>query len=63
MFKLPENQLILQKDVKNKSKASFCKEKYGSGGVLKYQLTSHNSPSTCRSQKRFAAFYSPSNSL
>ena len=32
MIRLPENQLILPKNVKTKSKGSFFKEKYGSGG-------------------------------
>ena len=44
--KVTGKSTFLQKDVKNTLKGSFCKEKYGSGAVLKYQLESHNSPST-----------------
>ena len=55
--------LFCQKKEKIKSKGSFFKEKYGSGEWNTISLKSHNSTSTCRSEKRFSAFYSPSNSL
>ena len=44
----------------SKSKGSFFKEKYGSGCTEISLLKSHNSISTCRSEKRFSLFYSPS---
>ena len=56
--------LILQKNMqKKKPKGSFFKEKYGSGGALICLLKSNNSTSKRRSEKRFSALYSPSNSL
>ena len=55
--------LFCQNKEKIKSKGSFFKEKYGSGGWNTISLKSHNSTSTCLSEKRFSAFYSPSNSL
>ena len=35
-FVSPKNQLILQKTVKKISDGSFFKEKYGSGGAIKF---------------------------
>ena len=35
-FVSPENQLIWQKTVKKISEGSFFKEKYGSGGAIKF---------------------------
>ena len=57
---LPENQHILQKSVKMKPKGSILRKKYGSWGWNKISFKSHNSTSTCRSEKRF---YFQSNSL
>ena len=51
----------MQKSVKIKPKGSILRKKYSAGGFNTFK--SHNSTSTCRSEKRFSAFYSQSNSI
>ena len=63
-FVSPKNQLILQKTVKKISDGSFFKEKYGSGGAIKFLWSPITRVlRTCRSQKQFSRFYSSSNDI
>ena len=55
--------LFWKKLWKKISEGSFLKEKYCSEGCNEISLKSHNSSFTCRSQKRFSLFYSPSKAL